>query len=155
MKKQHLLLCASVASFCAVQAQEVVSAQGDYYTNSTVSVSYTIGETVIDTGTSGSVDLTQGFQQTNWNFVGLEDLQPGFTASVFPNPVSASLTVEVDVFENIRYELFDEQGRLISAGDLQGKQTHIEASTLAPGAYSIRLNGAENEKMKVFKLIKN
>lgn len=155
MKKQHLLLFASFVSFCAVQAQEVVSTQGDYYTNSATSVSFTIGETVIDTGTSGSVDLTQGFQQTNWNFVGLEDLKPGFTASVFPNPVRASLTIEVDVFENVRYELLDEQGRLISTGDLQGTQTQIEASALAPGAYSIRLNDAENEKMKVFKLIKN
>lgn len=154
MKRLRLLVLSLISCY-SLQAQEVVSTQGDYYSNSTSSVSFTIGEVVIDTGTNGSTDLTQGFQQTNWNLVGLDDLQPDYAASIFPNPTSESLTISVDLFEHVKYELFDNQGRLIRKASLQGTQTKIEVAELAPGAYSVRLNDAGNQTLKLFKLIKN
>ena len=73
MKKLLLLgLLLPAVSF----GQEVISSQGDSYSNASGSVDFTIGEVVIATGTDGNNDLTQGFHQTNWNFVGLEDHNP-------------------------------------------------------------------------------
>jgi hypothetical protein len=46
-------------------SQEVVSAQGDSYSNTSGSIDFTIGEVVINTGTDGNNDITQGFHQTN------------------------------------------------------------------------------------------
>ncbi|MBK8683883.1 MAG: hypothetical protein IPN26_02245 [Bacteroidetes bacterium] len=43
--------------------QQVVSSMGGYYTQSSGSLSYTVGETVTHTLLSGNHILTQGFQQ--------------------------------------------------------------------------------------------
>ena len=59
----------SLFATLSVSAQEVVSTQGDSYSNASGSIDFTIGEVIIDTGTDGTNDLTQGFHQTNWNFV--------------------------------------------------------------------------------------
>ena len=76
----------SLFATLTVSAQEVVSTQGDSYSNGSGSIDFTIGEVIINTGTDGSNDLTQGFHQTNWNFVGLEDHCSELRSYHFPQP---------------------------------------------------------------------
>jgi len=136
-----------------VSAQEVVSTQGDSYTNSSGSIDFTLGEVVINTGTDGSNDLTQGFHQTNWNFVSIEDHVPSYEAIIFPNPTSEILTIRTSTFENVTYALYDAQGKLVIQDKLSSVQTPIQVSQLAPGAYSLILNN-DAQNLKTFQLIK-
>jgi len=92
MRKRTLLVF-SLLSTLAVTAQEVVSTQGDSYSTASANIDFTIGEVVINTGTDGTNDITQGFHQTNWNFVGLEDHAPNYEATIFPNPTSEVLNI--------------------------------------------------------------
>jgi hypothetical protein len=57
-------MCLSIGLFS--YAQQVISSSGAYYTNSTGSLSVTIGETVVSTVSNSSINLilTQGFQQS-------------------------------------------------------------------------------------------
>ena len=96
MLKNTLLFFSLLTSVC-VSAQEVVVTQGDSYTNSNGSIDFTIGEVVINTGSDGSNDLTQGFHQTNWNFVSIEDHVPSYEATIFPNPTSEILTIRTSI----------------------------------------------------------
>ena len=64
MKKNTIVLFSLLATF-SVLAQEVVATQGNSYTNGDVSMDFTIGEVIINTGTVGSTDITQGLHQTN------------------------------------------------------------------------------------------
>jgi len=143
------LLHASVSSL----AQEVVTPQGDSYTNSNGSIEFTIGEVVINTGTDGGNDLTQGFHQTNWNFVSIEDHVPSYEIIIFPNPTSEILTIKTNTFENVNYTLYDSQGKLVIQDKLSSAQTPIEVSHLAPGAYALILNN-DTQNLKTFQLIK-
>ena len=152
MKKRTLFLF-SLLSTIAVSAQEVVSTQGDSYSNTSANINFTIGEVVINTGTNGTNELTQGFHQTNWNFVGMEDYSPGFKASVFPNPTSEVLNIRTSSFENVRYTLYNAQGKLLIQDILSAEQTPIQVGQLAPGSYSIILNN-QTQNLKTFKLIK-
>ena len=61
--KRHTLVLFSLLATGTVSAQEVVSSQGDSYSNG--SIDFTLGEVIIATGTDGTNDLTQGFHQTN------------------------------------------------------------------------------------------
>jgi hypothetical protein len=133
--------------------QEVVSTQGDSYTNSSGSIDFTIGEVVINTGTDGSNDLTQGFHQTNWNFVSIEDHVPSYEAIIFPNPTSEVLNIRTSTFENVTYTLYDARGKLVIQDKLSSVQTLIQVSKLAPGAYSLTLNN-DTQNLKTFQLIK-
>ena len=152
MKKNTLVLFSLFATI-SVSAQEVVSTQGDSYSNASGSIDFTIGEVVINTGTDGTNDLTQGFHQTNWNFLGVEDHAPNYEVIIFPNPTEDVLNIRTSTFENVTYTLFDAQGKLVMQNILTAAQTPIQVSQLAPGSYSLTLNN-ETQNLKTFKLIK-
>ena len=98
MKKTAFVLFSLFATI-SVSAQEVVSTQGDSYSNASASIDFTIGEVVINTGTDGTNDLTQGFHQTNWNLLGVEDFAPNYEAIIFPNPTQDVLNIRTSAFE--------------------------------------------------------
>ena len=159
--KRHTLVLFSLLAAGSVSAQEVVSTQGDSYSNGSGSIDFTLGEVIIATGTDGTNDITQGFHQTNWNFVGLEDFAPNYEATIFPNPTSDVLNIKTSSFENVTYTLYDAQGKLVIQNILSAEQTPIQVSQLAPGAYSLELIFEEGNKgpqslskRKTFKLVK-
>ena len=152
MKKNTLVLFSFFASL-AVTAQEVVATQGGSYSNASANIDFTIGEVIIDTGTDGTNDLTQGFHQTNWNILGFEDYAPNYQATIFPNPTSDVLNIKTNSFENVTYTLYDAQGKLVMQNILSAEQNPIQVSQLAPGSYSLTLNN-ETQNLKTFKLIK-
>ena len=152
MKKKTIGLFSLFASI-SVSAQEVVSTQGESYSNASAKIDFTIGEVVINTGTDGTNDLTQGFHQTNWTFLGVEDFAPNFQATIFPNPTQDVFNIKTSVFENVTYTLYDAQGKLVMQNILSAEQTPIQVSQLAPGSYSLTLNN-ETQNLKTFKLIK-
>ena len=152
MKKTAFVLFSLLATGI-LSAQEVVSTQGDSYSNASGSIDFTIGEVVINTGTDGTNDLTQGFHQTNWNFLGVEDNAPNYEAIIYPNPTEDALNIRTSAFENVTYTLYDAQGKLVMQDKLSAEQTPIQVSQLAPGSYSITLNN-ETQILKTFKLIK-
>ena len=160
MKKNTIVLFSFFAVF-SVSAQEVVSTQGDSYSNASANIDFTIGEVVINTGTDGTNELTQGFHQTNWNFLGLEDYAPDYQVTIFPNPTQDVLNIKTSVFENVTYTLYDAQGKLVLQNILSAEQTPIQVSQLAPGAYSLELIFEDSNegplslsKRKTFKLVK-
>ncbi|MDG1160265.1 MAG: T9SS type A sorting domain-containing protein [Flavobacteriales bacterium] len=152
--KRHTLLLFSLLATGTVSAQEVISTQGDSYSNASANIDFTIGEVIIDTGTDGTNDLTQGFHQTNWSFVGLEDFARDYEAIIFPNPTEDVLNIRTSRFENVTYTLYDAQGKLVMQDILSTEQTPIQVSQLAPGSYFLTLNN-ETQNLKTFKLIKH
>ncbi len=152
MKINTLVLFSFFASL-AVSAQEVVSTQGESYSNASANIDFTIGEVIIATGTDGTNDLTQGFHQTNWNFLGVEDHAPNYEATIFPNPTEDVLNIRTSTFENVTYTLYDVQGKLVMQDILSAEQTPIQVSQLAPGSYSLTLNN-QTQNLKTFKLVK-
>ena len=152
MKKTAFVLFSLFATI-TVSAQEVVSTQGDSYSNASGNIDFTIGEVIIAAGTDGTNDLTQGFHQTNWNFLGVEDFAPNYEAIIFPNPTEDVLNIRTSTFENVTYTLYDAQGKLVMQNILSAEQTPIQVSQLAPGSYSLTLN-SDTQNLKTFKLIK-
>jgi hypothetical protein len=152
MKKNALVLFSLLATI-SVSAQEVVSTQGDSYSNGTANMDFTIGEVVINTGTDGTNDLTQGFHQTNWNFVGLEDHAPDYEATIFPNPTLEVLNIRTSTFKNVTYTLYDALSKIVIQDILSSDETPVQVSQLAPGNYSLTLNNG-TQNLKTFKLVK-
>lgn len=149
--KSTLIFCAALSPI--VYGQDVISTQGASYSNASGSIDFTIGETIIATGSDGSNDITQGFHQTNWNFVGIEDHQENMEANVFPNPMNSSLTIQTPDFDDVQFKMLDAQGRLVATGTLEEEQSQIETASFVPGNYTLMLYRG-SEKLKTFKLIK-
>jgi hypothetical protein len=136
-----------------VFSQEVISTQGDSYADSSASIDYTIGEVVTFTGASVENNLTQGFHQTNWGFVSIEDHLPTYQAIIYPNPTEDFLNIKASLYEDVNYALYDEMGKLILQGRLLSEQTAFEVSPLATGRYSLVLSNSK-ENLKTFNIIK-
>lgn len=134
-------------------AQQVVSSQGDSYSTVVGSVDFTIGEVVITTGTDGSIYLTQGFHQTNWSFVEVEDHLPSYVADIFPNPTDDILNIRTSVYEGVTYTVYDLQGKLLLQNKLFSEQTSIQLGQFSAGTYSLVLNN-DKQKLKTFGLVK-
>ena len=96
--KRHTLVLFSLFVAISVSAQEVVATQGESYSNASANIDFTIGEVIIATGTDGTNDITQGFHQTNWNFLGVEDHAPNYEAIIFPNPTEDVLNIRTSTF---------------------------------------------------------
>ena len=133
MKKAITLL--ALISALTTAAQEVVATQGDSYSNTSTQIDFTIGEIIINTGTDGTNELTQGFHQTNWNFVGLENHATGYEASIFPNPTSDMIYIKtLNTIERI--ELFDILGKQILS--IKNK-SEIDVSSYQSGIYLLKV----------------
>ena len=152
MKKYTFVLFLLFATLF-VKAQEVISSQGDTYTNVSGNIDFTIGEVITFTGSNVENQLTQGFHQTNWSFVGIKDHVPSFNALIFPNPTEDFLNIQASVFEMVSYSLYDEVGKLILKGVLSSEKTSLDVSKLQTGLYSLILNNPDNI-LKTFNIIK-
>ena len=152
--KTHTIVLFLLFATLSVTGQEVVSTQGGSYSNANGSIDFTIGEVIINTGTDGNNDLTQGFHQTVWNFLGVEDFAPNYEVIIFPNPTEDVLNIRTSTFENVTYTLYDIQGKLVMQNILFAEQTPIQVSQLAPGNYLLTLNN-QTKNLKIFKLIKH
>ena len=151
--KKNTLGFFSLLFTLSLSAQEVVSTQGSSYSNASGAIDFTIGEVIINTGTSGSASLTQGSHQTNWKFLGLTDFAPNYDVTIFPNPTSEFLTIQTNSYENVQYSLFDAQGKIVLEGNLTNSQTQLKVNQLANGNYTLSLS-KEKLLLKTMKLVK-
>jgi len=152
MKKYTFVLFLLFATLF-VKAQEVISSQGDTYTNLSGNIDFTIGEVITFTGSNVENQLTQGFHQTNWSFVSIVNHVPRYEATIYPNPAEDFLNIQASLYENLSYVLYDEMGKLILQGRLLSEKTSLEVSQLATGRYSLILNNSK-ENLKTFNIIK-
>lgn len=135
-------------------AQEVISTQGDSYSNANNTLDFTIGEPVIGTVTDGTNDLTQGFHQTVLVITNVEDLDAKFLVNIFPNPTSEAVNLTVEEYGGVTFQLFDVAGKLLTQASLTGKNTTVKVGDYPKGTYLLTLTQEENKKVKVYKIIK-
>ncbi|TVQ17814.1 MAG: T9SS C-terminal target domain-containing protein [Bacteroidetes bacterium] len=144
--------------FMAFQAvsQEVVSSAGNYHESETMSISWTLGETVTETFTAGELILTQGFQQPTLIVVSVDELADfDLTVTAFPNPTADILTVKLENhnYDKVSYTLYDMSGRLFTSGDFSGSEERISFTSLKSGVYflTIMVEGKEARTLKILK----
>ena len=142
-----------------LKGQETTATSGGNVTGTGGSVSYTIGQVVFSTvsGTNGSI--VQGVQQAYeiavlTAVVNTEDIT--LNCIVYPNPTrnTIKLSIESPDIENMSYRLFDIHGLLIQDMKVEGEETEISMTNLAPSIYFLRVIKNKKE-LKTFKIIKN
>jgi hypothetical protein len=153
MNKKVLIAFSIVVGSTTVLGQEVVSSQGDSYSNASGSIDFTIGEVVINTATDGTNDLTQGFHQTLWQFVELDEFDANFVVSLFPNPTQDLLTIQASAFDGVSYVLTDAAGRIVMSNSLSGELTPLDVSSFEAGTYNLSLEKASSV-LKTIRLVK-
>lgn len=78
-----------------------------------------------------------------FNILGVED-ELGADISIYPNPVSDAITINLPALDNAVVELHDAQGKLIASHDSTTRR--IDVSTLADGVYLLSVTTLEGGK---------
>ena len=98
-------------------------------------------------------DISDPIPITIYDPVGVEELLSEANLSLYPNPVSNQLTIELKRYKQqvIEMEIFDLNGRMIRQDQLLQKSTTINMEDLQTGMYFVKLQyGKTAEIHKIF-----
>ncbi|MCB0761196.1 MAG: T9SS type A sorting domain-containing protein [Flavobacteriales bacterium] len=137
--KQHMLIFILTLSTSVIFAQEAISSGGDSFSGTTVGVDFTLGEPAIETH-SGTVVMTQGFQQTKLQIIGVREIDQ-LELEVFPNPTSDYIQVSwVGGANAVTVDIFDLNGRLVKSERAQAtNRLTIDLTDLQSGSYVVQV----------------
>ncbi len=139
------------------QAQESANASGGDAAGIGGTVAYSVGQLVYTTSNGSNGTMAQGVQHAYEIFtVGINETRLNISLTAFPNPTTDNLTLLISDFnnENLFYQLYDLQGKLLSRLQITAKQTQINTSSLPSATYIINIVNQENKKVQSFKIIK-
>jgi len=158
----HKLMCMLLVLvfFCLADAnaQQTVPASGGKASGSGGTVSYSVGQVFysIFTGETGSA--SEGVQQPYEISVvtGIPEAEGiDLVVSAFPNPVTDHLILRVEHYdpENLSFQLFDVNGRMVQTGQVVGPETIIDMTGQTRAVYLLRVLDNEKE-IKTFRILK-
>jgi hypothetical protein len=142
-----------------LQAQQATLSSGGNGSGTGGSFAYSVGQTMYTAQSNSATTLSKGVQQGFELFLitGLEDEDRfGLAATVFPNPTSNYLTVEIKNYSPdsaMEIFLFDAKGQQVHRQQVVDVQTQIAVDHLSPALYVLKLIQG-NKLVKVVKLIK-
>lgn len=145
-----VLGCTTVARGQSADLQLIGSVGGDF-ADASIDVNFSAGEAIIETQSSASIIVNQGFHQPLELISGLNELNLGEEITLFPNPVSAGLNIEFSDNANtsgkVEVLVFNANGQIVLREEStvlggNGAQIQVDMRTLEPGHYLIQLQDA-------------
>lgn len=146
-------------------SQSVIASGGNFSSTSTYSISSTTGESMVSTKISGSIDLTEGFQQSSSSSTttSLKQMSANdFSILVYPNPTSDYISIEVttDTNLNLGIEIVDMLGKtckeIITLKQFKDKSIYqCNVNEYPSGIYFLKVtsvNGNNNKTIKIQKI---
>ena len=136
---------------------EVIASAGDHFQNSSVQLSWTLGEVMIDTYDNGTNILTQGFHQTELTVTSIEETLSDVRMNLFPNPTSEYLNIELGNNEkDINLQLYDMSGKLIHQDVINAYDTKyvLPMQSVATGKYLVQMQSEDGKLNTTHQVVK-
>ena len=143
-----------------LSAQEGFSSSGGDLNGPGGSIAFTLGQTAWSFISSPEGSINEGIQQPLVGMmVGLEPLQPLIDATLYPNPASDDVTIDLgqpwsaDKSDRLGYSLNDIFGHQLLTGDINGQSARVPMKALQNGVYLLALQ-FNNRIIQTFRIIK-
>jgi hypothetical protein len=138
-------------------SQEALPVSGGEASGSGGSGSYTVGQVFYTTYTTNAVSVSQGVQQP-FEFQTLSNpalTTVKVTAVTYPNPTKDFIILKITdrTINNLRYTLFDVNGKSIVSDAIDRSSTQIQMKHLSIGVYVLKVS-QQNKSLKSFKILK-
>lgn len=152
-------LFVSMDTFSQSVQREVISTSGGFGSNSGAMLQSTIGELMPDTYFSGTIILSQGFEQPD-PFIptAISTRINTISGQAYPNPVINELTISLPFAADITVEISDLLGAKYYFDNSQLVETYegfkFNMEKLSSGIYFIRVRSKSAHYEKVFKIVK-
>ena len=135
---------------------DVIATSGERLQTANASITFTVGEAVVDNLNAGSAGIGQGFHQVMVPVVETSVETPAWVEDVkiYPNPTSGDLFfVLPQVLIDGRTELVDLNGRVLMGAIISSVKSTWNLSSYPDAPYFIRI--FKGEEYAVFKIIKS
>lgn len=158
MKKLKLSILSIVMFLITgtLPAQQVIATSGGAGQNASGSITYTLGEVVIETYNGTDKKLTQGFQQSRLIITAVSEIKGlSYTVTAYPNPTTnfIKIKLEKDFPEIIDYLLMDINGKVITSGKIENGETDISFESHVVGTYFVKMI-QDKKEVKSIKVVK-
>lgn len=160
MKKALIIFCTVWSASVSGQSisPEVIASAGEHFSNGTSQLSFTIGETVIDTYTAGGNILTQGFHQTQLTITAVrESVMQDMEVNVYPNPSSGELNISfTNNDQQFELMVYDMNGKVVMTRTMAEGQTaeQLQLGPLANAYYLLQLNAVSGSYSSTYRIQK-
>ncbi|MFZ2898278.1 MAG: T9SS type A sorting domain-containing protein [Saprospiraceae bacterium] len=152
-----ILLCGSWGNAQSL-SPEVIATAGAHFANSTVQISWTIGEPVTETFSGLNVNqLTQGFHQTRLLIVAVDHPVEAFPVNVFPNPTAGLIRIEApETAGSLQIQLSDATGRVLAQQfALPQRLCHsLDLSGYPAGIFYLQIRAKDHNAIQTFMILK-
>ena len=163
-----LLIIGLILGGFITQAQtierQVIGSMGGIISGGNYSVDCTVGETVIDTFSSGSILLYQGYHHVNDSnkVASIKEITWSASYQLFPNPTRNQATLRISgasAATNLDVQVFSITGKLISTHKLNVNKSlqselKIDVSNQSAGVYLIKVTDPNSNYSQSLRLIK-
>jgi hypothetical protein len=151
-----ILITLLLALSASAQKQEVIASAGGYNVNGNLTISWTLGETIIPTFQNGNLILTHGFQQQLIVTAIEEKLEDVVKVTVYPNPATDNINIrfEEPLDGEVTIRLLNSQGKLVKTDvmEVTAVEKQINLQDLPSGAYFLKLT--KDKLSNVYKVVK-
>jgi len=160
MKRSILILVAVFFSISASSQykQDVIASAGGYNTATGITISWTLGETIIPNfeAPDKSLILTHGFQYQVIVVSIEENLETLVTVKVYPNPASDNVNIKFEepVDDEVNVVLINSQGKLYKSLVIEATtlEKQINLQDIPAGIYYLKL--IKGKLSNVYKVVK-
>ena len=155
---KNIIILFILTIFCQLtNAQNGAVATGGNAIGSGGSFSYSVGQIADKFATSANGSLSEGVQQPfEILTLGTDDF-PNILLemTVYPNPTTSNVILKINDLdsENLRFQILDLTGKLISKDLIVNSETQISFENLNSGIYFLKVIQS-NKIIKTFKIIK-
>lgn len=155
--RQNALLIIAILSSTVLMAQSGIVPAGGDAIGSSGSLSYSVGQVDYLVTDASAGKSNQGLQ-VPWEITvesGVENISIELVAKVHPNPVSDVLQLSIGdlLSEDMKYWIYDIQGKLIMESSLYEEKTGIDFSHLAASTYILHITSGQ-KIVKSFRIVK-
>ena len=164
----HLFLTSTLITFGSLlahnsaSAQQVFNSQNGSKSIDNLTLSWTIGETCTSQGSTGLIQITEGFQQPRIAVSEVMEENPPSDwvgINVFPNPVQNEVCIEFQgaAVTSLNGTLRNTEGKTLQSFVLP-PSTHrhvLDLSSSSPGIYLLTLSEGEGLKQKTYQIVKS
>ncbi len=139
-------------------SQELIGSAGRTDSIANAEVSWSVGETVVTTGSVANFDLTQGYIQPSFTLVSIKEESSlnDFQVDLFPNPAIQEFTINLsrNVSRELLMTITDVLGKKIQEQRIEYPSQTFNVSELKPATYYVTIYSQDNQYSKQLKLIK-
>lgn len=138
---------------------EVLASAGDYSVNGEYTMSWTVGEPVIQTIADNKYMLTQGFHQQEYRILVETNPGTGFTIEVYPVPARDYINIRIITSyqpADLLIQLYDMMGNIVFTDNSEFRiyDHKVPINHLATGMFILKVTDVKENTQGSFKVIK-